>query len=192
MPSLPDLVTVHSSQPGRVPASGRGLTLYGRGDGFGLREAAQDFEALFLEGVVKGFRRTTLDKGGREKRLYRALLDEELARVCATRGMGVAKVLETRLGKACGSDPPGVEGSLKVSYKGPICPSGAQGGPEKALGGRAAEGVVRTGTCMQRRRGLSGRGGTGSGPPVLGTPVFRPHEIGLELLPGVARRGVYR
>ncbi len=192
MSQVPPIATVQHGLPGGVPAWWRGQGQYGRGQGLGLREAAQGLEALFLEGVVKGLRRTTLGGGGREKTLYQALLDEELARACASRGVGLAKVLETRLGKACESNTPGPKGPLKVSDNGPITPSGAQHGPEKATRGRAWEGLERTGTSLQGRACLSGKAGDGTGLSAVGIPVRHPYGNGLELLPGVARRGVLR
>lgn len=192
MPTVAALTQVQSTLPGGVSGWSRRPTPYGRGEASGLREAAQGFEALFLEGLVKGFRRTTLGRGGREKTLYQGLLDEELARVCASRGVGLAEVLETRLGKACGSNPPGAKGSLKVSDNDPITSSGVEGGPRRAIRGGAEQGLERTGTCVQARGGLSARAGDGTGLSAAGTPALLRYGTRLEVLRGIAHRGVQR
>ncbi len=181
MPPLLAPIWVHTTpRPG--PHAG--------GDGARLREAAEGFEALFLEGLLKGLRRTTLARSGRDKTLYQGLLDEELVRLCATRGVGLAGLLEATLGMGGGSDPPGAKGSLKVSGKGPITPSGFEDGLRKGVRGRASEGLEPRGTCLHAGGGLDAREGTGAS--TVGPQALHPYGIRPETLRGVAQRGVKR
>lgn len=62
-----------------------------------LKEVCQEFEAIFLHEILKGLRRTVPTGGSRQEALYRSLLDEEMARICSRRGLGLADVLSSQL-----------------------------------------------------------------------------------------------
>jgi Rod binding domain-containing protein len=62
-----------------------------------LKEVCQEFEAIFLHEILKGFRRTVPHGGSRQEAIYRSLMDEQIARVCAKRGLGLADLLLSRL-----------------------------------------------------------------------------------------------
>ncbi len=105
----------------------------GDADGERLRTACQEFESLLLEQIMKGLRRTVPEGESRQEALYRSLLDEQVARLCARRGLGLAALLFSRLeetGRQTDSSP---ESGLKVSEKTPIrdttgiAPSGRRG-----------------------------------------------------------------
>ena len=66
-----------------------------------LKAAAQQFEALFLQMVLKSMRDATPREGmfdSEQTRLYESLLDQQLAQVMAARGnTGLAAVIERQL-----------------------------------------------------------------------------------------------
>ncbi len=61
-----------------------------------LRQAAQQFEALFMNMVLKSMRKTTFDSGlfnNSQSKMYTSILDQELSQAFAKRGMGLADAL---------------------------------------------------------------------------------------------------
>jgi flagellar protein FlgJ len=62
-----------------------------------LRKACEDFEAIFLHEILKALRRTVPAGNSQQEALYRSLLDEQLARTCASRGLGLADLLYSTL-----------------------------------------------------------------------------------------------
>ncbi len=58
-----------------------------------LLTACTEFEALFLEMLIKAMRRTVPQTTSRQGELYQGLLDEELARLLSRRGIGLAQVM---------------------------------------------------------------------------------------------------
>jgi flagellar protein FlgJ len=62
-----------------------------------LRKACRDFETIFLHELLKGLRRTVPDGGSQQKALYQSMLDEQLAREFAKRGLGLADQLYAEL-----------------------------------------------------------------------------------------------
>ena len=71
----------------------------------GLKAAAQQFETLFLQMVMKSMRDTVPDDGmlsSDQSKFYTSLLDQQMAQTLATSGKGVgfAKLIEQQLGRA--------------------------------------------------------------------------------------------
>jgi flagellar protein FlgJ len=67
-----------------------------------IRKAAQDFEAIFINQLLKSMRDTIEDNklwgDGRDMKLYRSLLDEQLAsQMAKTGGIGLADILAAQL-----------------------------------------------------------------------------------------------
>ncbi len=74
----------------------------------GLKAAAQQFETLFLQMVLKSMRDTVPDDGllqSDQTRFYNGLLDQQMAQNMATSGKGVgfARLIEQQLGQHLGS-----------------------------------------------------------------------------------------
>ncbi len=71
------------------------------GDPKALRAAAQQFEALFLQMVLKSMRDATPREGmfdSEQSRMYESLLDQQLSQVLSSkRGIGLAAVIEKQL-----------------------------------------------------------------------------------------------
>lgn len=77
----------------------------------GLKAAAQQFETLFLQMVMKSMRDTVPDDGmlsSDQSKFYTSLLDQQMAQTLATSGKGVgfAKLIEQQLGRTLGTTPP--------------------------------------------------------------------------------------
>lgn len=72
-----------------------------------LKAAAQQFEALFLQMVLKSMRDATPHEGmfdSEQTRLYESLLDQQLAQVMAAKGgTGLAAVIERQLARSAGA-----------------------------------------------------------------------------------------
>jgi len=76
----------------------------------GLKAAAQQFETLFLQMVMKSMRDTVPDDGmmsSDQSKFYTSLLDQQMAQTLATSGKGVgfAKLIEQQLGRTLGTTP---------------------------------------------------------------------------------------
>ena len=85
------------------------------GDKTALKAAAQQFEALFLQMVLKSMRDATPREGlfdSDQTRLYESLLDQQLAQVLSAKGStGLAAVIERQLSRQDGaSSAPSGEG----------------------------------------------------------------------------------
>ena len=82
-----------------------------------LREACREFEAIFLETVLKGLDRTVMRSGffpeTLETKLYRDFYYQELARDLSGRGLGIAELLYREL-----SDRSGLKNSIQDTEKG--------------------------------------------------------------------------
>jgi flagellar protein FlgJ len=74
----------------------------------GLKAAAQQFETLFLQMVMKSMRDTVPDDGilsSDQSKFYTSLLDQQMAQTMATsgKGIGFAKLIEQQLGRSLGA-----------------------------------------------------------------------------------------
>lgn len=82
-----------------------------------LKEAARQFEALFLQMVLKSMRDATPKEGmfdSEQTRMYESLLDQQLTQVMAGKGgTGLAAMIEKQLTRAS-IDPEAVEGGLPL------------------------------------------------------------------------------
>jgi len=79
----------------------------------GLKDAAQQFEALFLQMVLKSMRDATPQDGlfnSDQTRFYTSMLDQQMAmEMAGKRGLGFAKLIEEQLGRnlaASSANPP--------------------------------------------------------------------------------------
>ena len=112
----------------------------------GLKEAAQQFESLFLQMVLKSMREATPQDGlfnSDQTRFYTAMLDQQLAQdVAGKSGLGFARLIEEQLGRhlaAAGTaGPASAAGSLPAM---PLTmPEGRQAvGPAATSATRPAE-----------------------------------------------------
>ena len=77
-----------------------------------LKQAAQQFEAVFMNMLMKSMREATPQEGmfeSEQTRMYTSMLDQQLTQRMASRGIGLADVMVRQLSIAI-SIPPAVEG----------------------------------------------------------------------------------
>ncbi len=77
-----------------------------------LKQAAQQFEAVFMNMLMKSMREATPQEGmfeSEQTRMYTSMLDQQLTQRMASRGIGLADVMVRQLSIAM-SMPPAVEG----------------------------------------------------------------------------------
>ncbi|MDP2029790.1 MAG: flagellar assembly peptidoglycan hydrolase FlgJ [Thiobacillus sp.] len=78
-----------------------------------LKQAAQQFEAVFMNMLMKSMREATPQEGmfeSEQTRMYTSMLDQQLTQRMASRGIGLADVMVRQLSIAM-SIPPAVEGA---------------------------------------------------------------------------------
>ncbi len=78
-----------------------------------LKQAAQQFEAVFMNMLMKSMREATPQEGmfdSEQTRMYTSMLDQQLTQRMASRGIGLADVMVRQLSIAM-SMPPAVEGA---------------------------------------------------------------------------------
>lgn len=108
-----------------------------------LRAAAQQFEAVFMNMLMKSMREATPQDGlfdSEQTRMYTSMLDQQLTQKLATRGIGLADVMVNQLsrtlnmpdGAAPGGDtlPPGLPLTAPVAQ--PLPAGAARGGDAPA------------------------------------------------------------
>jgi len=112
-----------------------------------LKAAAQQFEALFLQMVLKSMRDATPKEGlfdNDQTRLYESLLDQQMSQVLAAKGgTGLAKIIESQLSQhaePAGDTPaaPGTASFLEQMMPHAVEASRASGIPARFMVGQAA------------------------------------------------------
>ena len=96
-----------------------------------LKQAAQQFEAVFMNMLMKSMRDATPQEGmfdSEQTRMYTSMLDQQLTQRMASRGIGLADVMVRQLSSALNVPPPG-EGAAPGTA--PMTPA-AQGFPLNA------------------------------------------------------------
>ena len=82
-----------------------------------LKQAAQQFEAVFMNMLMKSMREATPQDGmfdSEQTRMYTSMLDQQMTQRLASRGIGLADVMVRQLSVAV-SMPPASEGGMPVS-----------------------------------------------------------------------------
>jgi len=112
------------------------------------KEAARQFEALFVQQMLKSMRDAT-PKGGMfdsdETRMYQSLLDQQMAMQLSTRagGIGLARVIERQLnaGKAEVTLPDGpvpLDAAIRRGFDAAVSPAGTASGAAKSAAAAAS------------------------------------------------------
>lgn len=111
-----------------------GLRATAKGNGrAGLEAVARQFEALFLNMMLKSMREATPQDGpmdNEQSRMFTAMLDQQLSQGMASRGVGLAEVMVRQLRHALPPDPSGGEGDMQGAGEMdsiPVPPHGARG-----------------------------------------------------------------
>lgn len=113
-----------------------------------LKESARQFEALFINMMLKSMRQATVTGGlleSQDGQLYTALLDQQLSQTLSQRGMGLADALLRQLNAPQSSTPLPVQtatpnpSATQVSQASP--PAAAERGLESPTRARSGEGA---------------------------------------------------
>lgn len=119
------------------------------GEGTAYKAVAREFEAVFLNLLLKSARETTFQTGlmdSRQSKLYRELFDQQIALQMAQSGdVGLAETIEAQLARAAGAGPGDapVPAALAPLSRAPApAAAGGVGGPAPAAKVAAAPGVL--------------------------------------------------
>jgi flagellar protein FlgJ len=93
----------------------------------GVKAAAQQFETMFLQMVMKSMRDATPQDGlmnSDQSRFYTGLLDQQMAQNIATtgKGLGFARLIEQQLGRHMAGSPSSVDGAVAAIDAGNALP----------------------------------------------------------------------
>jgi peptidoglycan hydrolase FlgJ len=126
-----------------------------------LRETAKQFEALFMNLVMKSMRQATPQDGvfdSEQSRMYTSMLDQQLSQNMAKRGVGLADVLIRQLSSTVGAEMP-AELKTGVSASDPFdaLPPRASGNVGDAVDDRLHKAFNAMASAMQN--GVNGKSG---------------------------------
>jgi peptidoglycan hydrolase FlgJ len=91
-----------------------------------IKAAAQQFEAVFMNMLMKSMRDATPQNGvfdNEQSRMYTSMLDQQLTQRLASRGIGLAEVMVSQLSRA--TSQPNVEAGMPGAAKAPGLPLNA-------------------------------------------------------------------
>jgi len=97
-----------------------------------LKQAAQQFEAVFMNMLMKSMREATPQDGmfdSEQTRMYTSMLDQQLTQRVASRGIGLAEVMVRQLSSALSVPPPGEGTAPGAAAVAPGIEAAAQGFP---------------------------------------------------------------
>jgi flagellar protein FlgJ len=123
----------------------------------GLRQASRQFEAMFMNMVIKSMRESVPKSGlfdSQSQRLYTSMLDQQLAQSLSGRGVGLAEAMMAQLQRqvASGSTDMDLDAPVPTAY----VPSARDGMPAASASSSAASssatGVPRTATPSRMAR----------------------------------------
>jgi flagellar protein FlgJ len=84
----------------------------------GLRQAARQFEAVFMQMVIKSMREATPSDGlfgGQQEKMYTSMLDQQLAQGLSGRGVGLAEAMYAQLARTAAPARPVADGGLPLT-----------------------------------------------------------------------------
>jgi len=87
-----------------------------------LKQAAQQFEAVFMNMLMKSMREATPQDGmfdSEQTRMYTSMLDQQLTQRMASRGIGLAEVMVRQLSSALNVPPPGEDATQAFPLNAP-------------------------------------------------------------------------
>ncbi len=132
-----------------------------------LKAAARQFEAVFMNMLLKSMRETTSQDGmfdSEQTRMYTSMLDQQLAQTMASRGIGLADVMVRQLSTAAAAVDPAAEPQAfplnadramplegTKPFELPAAPAAVQGGSSPAAAAASAGDVpAHVGDFVQR------------------------------------------
>jgi flagellar protein FlgJ len=123
-----------------------------------VKQVATQFEALFMQMVLKSMRDATPKAGmldSNEQQTYTSMLDEQLAQKIAAGGTGLADVIARQLSRNL-PEPAKTAAVPDAAAAGPVAVSGAAAaagmGPPKPAARDAAQGAATPGSVLNNLR----------------------------------------
>ncbi|AMO93938.1 flagellar rod assembly protein/muramidase FlgJ [Collimonas fungivorans] len=130
----------------------------------GLKQVSRQFEAMFMQMVLKSMREATPSDGmfdSQQEKMYTSMLDQQLAQNLSGRGLGLAEAMQAQLSRA-------VDQSRQLPAPlGKLPPSAVDqnpGQPAAAAAASAIPGSVQNLSLYDAASGSGRNAGSGSGP----------------------------
>lgn len=116
----------------------------------GMKQAAKQFEVMFMQMVLKSMRDATPTEGllgSQQEKMYTSMLDQQLTQNLSGRGLGLAEAMLAQLSRAMGSEaaPAPAPAQLTPAHVAPAAPAAARPlapAPDLAFYGAAAAPVT--------------------------------------------------
>ena len=119
-----------------------------------VREAAKQFETLFINQLLESMRDATPNDGildSEQTKMYTGMLDQQLAQTMANKGIGLAAVMVKQLSKGSGSAAAQAAGvtapALNLTPGAPRNQQVPAAAPTGAAGMTSAAGAAAAGAC---------------------------------------------
>lgn len=133
-----------------------------------LKAAARQFEAVFMNMLMKSMREATPQDGmfdSEQTRMYTSMLDQQLTQNLASRGIGLADVMVRQLSTALAAQAPAEAGG-PVRQGAALAPAPAPAAPQQLPGvARGGDAPVHVQTFVQRLAPHAEAASAGSGIP---------------------------
>ncbi len=123
-----------------------------------LQEAAKQFEALFMNMLMKSMREATPQDGffdNDQTRMYTSMLDQQLSQTMASRGVGLADVLVRQLSATFASGVPVQGAAAELTARTPFAADAAPGPSPLSSATAAATWMAAMSDKVQSARGES-------------------------------------
>ncbi|MGB4359631.1 MAG: flagellar assembly peptidoglycan hydrolase FlgJ [Rhodoferax sp.] len=110
----------------------------------GMKQAAKQFEVMFMQIVLKSMRDATPTEGllgSQQEKMYTSMLDQQLTQNLSGRGLGLAEAMLAQLSRAMGSEAAPAPAQLTPAHVAPATPAAARPlapAPDLAFYGAAA------------------------------------------------------
>jgi flagellar protein FlgJ len=94
----------------------------------GMKQAARQFEVMFMQMVLKSMRDATPTEGllgGQQEKMYTSMLDQQLAQNLSGRGLGLAEAMLAQLSRTMGSDETAQAMPMAPTAAMPLAPAAA-------------------------------------------------------------------
>lgn len=102
-----------------------------------LKQAAQQFEAVFMGMMLQAMREATPQDGpfdSEQTRMFTSMLDQQLAQTMASRGVGLADIMVRQLGRASAPEgPPAASSEMQKDFLQRMAPHAVQASLETGV-----------------------------------------------------------
>ncbi|MDP1530433.1 flagellar assembly peptidoglycan hydrolase FlgJ [Rhodoferax sp.] len=95
----------------------------------GMKQAAKQFEVMFMQIVLKSMRDATPTEGllgSQQEKMYTSMLDQQLTQNLSGRGLGLAEAMLAQLSRAMGTEAAPAPEQLTPAHVAPVAPAAAR------------------------------------------------------------------